>query len=457
MTALRHIMGNTLRDSRANRLRRLFGIAAAQVLLALSLLVHAAPTLAGTYIALPYQGFERGSGAPVAEIRNFSVLDPNGVYTLQVFNGGLEDHELTGEKVSSSEIKINGEVIFGPSEFNQNVTTLSKPITLLGSNELSVELKGKPGGVITLLIEGEDNVAPTITATVTPLPNAAGWHQGDALVEFQCFDATSGIASCTDDVLVTAEGGAQLVTGTAVDNAGNSASADVTRNIDLTPPVIDTQFSRQANAAGWFNGPVTLSFTCSDGLSGVESCPADVFVGLDGPDQLVSVNASDVAGNVASKDHLLNIDTIAPMVFFAAPMAGSLISEFRPMIMLYLIDSLPLDIADLTLDANGTPFSASCSYDGMIATCIPDADLPQGDITLTARITDIAGNLGIAQLPFTISVDRDGDGVPDAEDDFPDDPTEWTDSDGDGTGDNSDSFPNDPTRAILDAVTGVIA
>ena len=34
--------------------------------------------------------------------------------------------------------------------------------------------------------------------------------------------------------------------------------------------------------------------------------------------------------------------------------------------------------------------------------------------------------------------DRDGDGTPDAEDEFPDDPTESVDTDGDGVGDNSD-------------------
>ncbi len=40
--------------------------------------------------------------------------------------------------------------------------------------------------------------------------------------------------------------------------------------------------------------------------------------------------------------------------------------------------------------------------------------------------------------------DTDGDGYPDDEDDFPNDPTEWKDSDGDGYGDNGDEFPNDP-------------
>jgi outer membrane protein assembly factor BamB len=42
--------------------------------------------------------------------------------------------------------------------------------------------------------------------------------------------------------------------------------------------------------------------------------------------------------------------------------------------------------------------------------------------------------------------DMDGDGVANEQDLFPNDPTEWADSDGDGTGDNGDAFPNDPTE-----------
>jgi len=40
--------------------------------------------------------------------------------------------------------------------------------------------------------------------------------------------------------------------------------------------------------------------------------------------------------------------------------------------------------------------------------------------------------------------DSDGDGVPDGEDAFPDDPNEWADSDGDGVGDNEDTAPRGP-------------
>lgn len=44
--------------------------------------------------------------------------------------------------------------------------------------------------------------------------------------------------------------------------------------------------------------------------------------------------------------------------------------------------------------------------------------------------------------------DRDGDGVKDSDDAFPDDPTEWADSDGDGIGDNSDPDPEVPAYGV---------
>ena len=51
--------------------------------------------------------------------------------------------------------------------------------------------------------------------------------------------------------------------------------------------------------------------------------------------------------------------------------------------------------------------------------------------------------------------DTDGDGVIDAEDDFPDNPDETNDSDGDGVGDNADEFPFDANETHDDDGDGV--
>jgi len=84
-----------------------------------------------------------------------------------------------------------------------------------------------------------DSTNPVITATISPLANSNGWHNTDVTVTFACSDATSGVASCPAPILVTTEGAGQTITGTATDEAGNSASTAVILNIDKTAPTAE--------------------------------------------------------------------------------------------------------------------------------------------------------------------------------------------------------------------------
>jgi len=52
------------------------------------------------------------------------------------------------------------------------------------------------------------------------------------------------------------------------------------------------------------------------------------------------------------------------------------------------------------------------------------------------------------QIGNVCDSDIDGDGVPNQDDAFPLNATEWVDSDGDGVGDNSDQFPLDPSESL---------
>jgi hypothetical protein len=144
-----------------------------------------------------------------------------------------------------------------------------------------------------------DKSAPSITVSQSPLANGAGWNKTDVDVSFVCADGLSGVASCSGPQHVSAEGAGQVVTGTASDNAGNSASASRTLNIDKTAPTIGGSVPA-ANGNGWYNAPVTVTWSCSDGLSGVASCQPATTLSSDGAAQSATGSATDVAGNGAT-------------------------------------------------------------------------------------------------------------------------------------------------------------
>ena len=146
-----------------------------------------------------------------------------------------------------------------------------------------------------------DRTAPSITVSQAPAPNGAGWNNTDVTVTFTCADSASGIASCTSPQTVTTEGAGQTVSGTAADNAGNSASASTTFNIDKTAPSIIG-----CRAAGERQRLVQRAghgrWSCADALSGVASCPTPTTLSSDGAAQSVSGTAVDAAGNIEVDD-----------------------------------------------------------------------------------------------------------------------------------------------------------
>ena len=229
------------------------------------LIIVSLESFAGSYNVYGPESFIRTAGEPVTVTSEFTALSANNACTLTIMNGGLQDGEF--EPVSSSIISLNGMQVVGPSEFNQKVTVIEKSVEISTGNELSVEVRGKTGGALTLQIICIDDDAPTITATVDPQPNDNGWNNTDVAVNFICSDMLSGISICPDPVPVTSEGENQVVTGIATDNANNSATVSVSVNIDMTPPSITRSWPPDDNF-GTDRNRVEVGGLIADSLSG---------------------------------------------------------------------------------------------------------------------------------------------------------------------------------------------
>ncbi len=230
-----------------------------------------------------------------------------------------------------------------------------------------------------------DGTPPIISISQAPAPNANGWNNTNVTVSFACSDAGSGIASCPSPVTVTSEGANQPVSGTAFDNAGNSATAGTTVSIDKTQPTLTAQRSPVANGNGWNNSDVVVTFACTDALSGVSTCPAAQTVAQQGAGQSVTGTASDKAGNGRSLTvGSINVDKTAPQVAVSGVTAGGTYTQGA--------------------------YSAACSSTDALSGIATPATLstsggPTGTVTLTcAGAADRAGNSQTAPVSVQINV-----------------------------------------------------
>ena len=167
--------------------------------------------------------------------------------------------------------------------------------------------------------EPTDTTPPDIAATVSGTPGDNGWYVSDVTVSYTASDDESGLdltASDLGDDVLTAEGAGQSASGTAVDNAGNSATALVENiDIDKTAPVIDLPADQEVIASS--AGGAVVSYSASadgsvSGLASLVSSPASGSLFAIG-DTVVTHTATDIAGNVAIATHMVTVTNEPPV------------------------------------------------------------------------------------------------------------------------------------------------
>jgi probable HAF family extracellular repeat protein len=167
-----------------------------------------------------------------------------------------------------------------------------------------------------------DRQAPTISGRVTPAANSYGWNNSSVTVTFDCNDGGSGIARCPSPTTF-GEGANQSISGTATDVAGNSASVTVSGiNVDGTKPILAGSATTNPSANGWYDGDVTIHWTCSDALSGIiaGSCPPNDTISGEGIGLTQNESVTDKAGNVTSATSApVKIDQTPPVTTATTP------------------------------------------------------------------------------------------------------------------------------------------
>ena len=104
----------------------------------------------------------RESQKPQVVSHTFSVADPSGTFTLVVKNGRNGQ-----DRVSSAILRINGKQILGPSDFNQRVDRIVKPVSLEDSDQITVVLNSGPGSYLTVSVDTNRLLVTSLTGDAT--------------------------------------------------------------------------------------------------------------------------------------------------------------------------------------------------------------------------------------------------------------------------------------------------
>jgi uncharacterized delta-60 repeat protein len=268
-----------------------------------------------------------------------------------------------------------------------------------------------------------DSQGPTIVGEADRPADANGWYAGPVTVTFHCADAVSGVASCPAPATINQEGTNRSVTGTATDRAGNQSSTTVGGfNVDLLAPTETATALSAPNSDGWYKAPVTVRYTCHDGVSGLAMCGGKALTGAPADDTETATisnegrgiaalaRAQDVAGHTVDRGPtpMLNIDMTKPSVavtsnqtvFFSTDKfrgtAGDNLSGVKTVVVTYSSQT----------SSQVTTKSATLSCNADKTSCTWAAALPGlGVWRATVRATDYAGNFAdTAPRQITVSL-----------------------------------------------------
>jgi RHS repeat-associated protein len=242
---------------------------------------------------------------------------------------------------------------------------------------------------------GDDPTNAATNVARTPGPNQVILNQS---VVNQCI---GGVCQPISNTLWTQQVlGSIAAAGTNV-TVNDTAPATDSYNLSIVevlpspnPLAITAAASPAANAAGWNNTNVTVTYTCTGGLAPV-SCPGQTTVSTEGANQVITATATDAGGHSASASVKLNIDKTAPTLSITSPTNGTVVTTASAPVTGSVADSLS-GVAAVTCDG-----AAATVQSGSFSCAVT---LNPGSNSINVQATDVAGNGTPQSVSETFSV-----------------------------------------------------
>ncbi|EOU0002455.1 Ig-like domain-containing protein [Escherichia coli] len=292
--------------------------------------------------------------------------------------------------------------------------------TISGDNLINA---AEAGSALTLSGTGTNFAAGTV---VTVLLNGKGYS---ATIQN---NGSWSVNVPAADVAALADGTSYTVSASAQDSAGNSATASRSVAVDLTAPVISintVSTDDRLNAAEQqqpltLNGStsaevgqtVTVTFggktyTATVAANGTWALnvPAADLAALGQGAQTITASVNDRAGNPGQTTHALTVDTVAPTVTIATVAGDDIINNAEQLAGQTISGTTTAEVGQtVTVTFNGQTWTATVGSGGSWSVFIPAqqfAGLSDGSYTISATVSDQAGNPGSASRGVTLNGD----------------------------------------------------
>ncbi|WP_252356262.1 Ig-like domain-containing protein, partial [Escherichia coli] len=292
--------------------------------------------------------------------------------------------------------------------------------TISGDNIINA---AEAGSALTLSGTGTNFAAGTV---VTVLLNGKGYS---ATIQN---NGSWSVNVPAADVAALADGTSYTVSASAQDSAGNSATASRSVAVDLTAPVISintVSTDDRLNAAEQqqpltLNGStsaevgqtVTVTFggktyTATVAANGTWALnvPAADLAALGQGAQTITASVNDRAGNPGQTTHALTVDTVAPTVTIATVAGDDIINNAEQLAGQTISGTTTAEVGQtVTVTFNGQSWTATVGSGGSWSVFIPAqqfAGLSDGSYTISATVSDQAGNPGSASRGVTLNGD----------------------------------------------------
>lgn len=226
-------------------------------------------------------------------------------------------------KVDTSKIKQDTISIYS----SQDGVSWAKENTLVDSNTKTASAQLNHFTHFALMAERLDTEPPSTNVLLIGDKGQEDWYRSDVNVTLDPTDNPGGLGIdytmikidgadweiYTDPIIISSEGHhkIQFYSADLDENMEDFKSAEF--DIDKTPPVINQITpDRSPDFSEWYNHSLTITFSGTDPLSGIDSCSSINYDGPDRVDAEIEGNCQDKAGNTTKERINFKYDSTKP-------------------------------------------------------------------------------------------------------------------------------------------------